>query len=547
MGERARGRGFLSTVLSAGGLVLALLVVPAAATPLAVTAPAAPAAMVTPAEDTIVVGSKNFTENRILAEVMAALIEAHTELDVQLADGLVGTMVVFEALRTGEIDIYPEYTGTGWAVILGETGVARDPLRTYVHVAAEYERRFALTWLQPFGFANSYALAVRSELAERHGLRRISDLAPLAGELTVGVSHEFLDRGDGWRGLVAAYGLNVGDVRGMDHGLAFESIAAGEIDVIDAWTTDGKLLRFDVTVLEDDLRFWPPYDCAPVVRAETLRRHPELRALLDRLAGRLDETRMQQLNLAVEQDGRSFRDVARGFLRDEGLLGPGADGDDPGAAPGERRGDLARFVSGRIGITADLVGRHLALTVGSVVVAALLAVPLGVWLTRRRRWAGLVLGVAGVIQTVPSLALLAFMIPVLGLGLDAAYAALILYALLPILRNTYTGILEVDGDVVEAAVGMGLTPGQVLRRVELPLAARTIMAGVRTATVITIGVATLAAFIGAGGLGEPIVTGLALNDTRLILAGAVPAALLALAADFVLGRVERRLAPGGAR
>jgi osmoprotectant transport system permease protein len=157
-----------------------------------------------------------------------------------------------------------------------------------------------------------------------------------------------------------------------------------------------------------------------------------------------------------------------------------------------------------------------------------------------------VLGVAGVIQTVPGLALLAFMIPVLGLGLDAALTALFLYAVLPILRNTYAGIREVDGDLVEAARGMGLTSRQVLLRVELPLATRTIMAGIRTSTVITIGVATLAAFIGAGGLGEPIVTGLQLNDARLVLAGAVPAALLAILADVVLERLERRLARGRA-
>lgn len=503
----------------------------------------APAATV---DDSIVVGSKNFTENRILAEVFAGLLEEHTELHVEVLDGLGGTKVAFDALLAGDIDVYPEYTGTGWAIVLKQSEPARDPMRTYLHVAREYDRRFGITWCDPLGFSNSYALAVRTELAESRGLRRVSDLRPLADELTFGFSHEFLEREDGWPGLRAAYDLDAAEVRGMDHGLAFESIDDGEIDVIDAWTTDGKLLRFDVTVLEDDLGFWPPYDCAPIVRNATLARHPELRDVFEKLAFRLDAARMQALNLAVEEEGRSFRDVARSFLREEGLIGPatGAAATRDGAAAGERRGDLLEFARGRLGATADLTGRHLLLTAGSVLAAALVSIPLGILLARRRRWAGPILGAAGVIQTVPSLALLAFMIPVLGLGLDAAYAALILYALLPVLRNTYAGILEVDADLVEAAHGIGLTPGQVLWRVELPLAARTIMAGVRTATVITIGVATLAAFIGAGGLGEPIVTGLQLNDTRLVLAGAVPAALLALLADGLLGWVERRLTPG---
>ena len=197
--------------------------------------------------------------------------------------------------------------------------------------------------------------------------------------------------------------------------------------------------------------------------------------------------------------------------------------------------------------TLDLTLRHLFLTAVAVVLAIAIAVPLGIVLTRREALAGPVLGAAGVIQTVPGLALLAFMIPLPGLGLGArsAITALFLYALLPIVRNTYAGIKEVDPDVVEAALGMGLYDRQILWRIELPLAMRTIMAGIRTSTVISIGVATLAAFIGAGGLGDPIVTGLQLNDTHLILSGAIPAALLAVAVDFALGRLERVLTPSG--
>jgi osmoprotectant transport system permease protein len=502
----------------------------------------------TRADRPLVIGSKAFTESRILAHVLGLLVEDRLALPVSMRDGLGGTMIVFEALRAGEIDLYPEYTGTAWALVLKESGRASDPLRTYLHVAREFERRYGLRWMAPFGFSNGYALAVRTELAEREGLTRISDLAAHAGALRVGVSHEFLEREDGWPGLAAAYGLAPASLRGMEHGLAFEAIAAGEIDVIDAYTTDGKLLRYDVRVLLDDRGFWPPYQCAPIVRADALAAHPGLAEVLDELAYTLTDERMQRLNHEVEVEGRAFRDVARRFLESAGLIAR-ADGAGPGAllpAAGERRGTLLAFVKARLPVTLDLLLEHLLLTCLSVLGAAVVAVPLGVLLTRRAALAAPVLGVAGVIQTVPGLALLAFMIPVLGLGLDAALTALFLYAVLPILRNTYAGIREVDGDLVEAARGMGLTSRQVLLRVELPLATRTIMAGIRTSTVITIGVATLAAFIGAGGLGEPIVTGLQLNDARLVLAGAVPAALLAILADVVLERLERRLARGRA-
>jgi len=493
----------------------------------------------------LVIGSKNFTENRILAEILAQLIRAHTDIPVQLNDGLGGTLVVFSALREGEIDLYPEYTGTGWAIVLERDEPARDPWHTYQEVTREYEERFDVRWLPPFGFSNSYALAVRGELARELGLQSVSDLVPHMGELRAGVSHEFLNRQDGWPGVAKLYGLETATLRGMEHGLAFAALADGSLDLIDAWTTDGKLLRYDVAVLRDDKGFWPPYHCAPIVRGDALRRHPELEPLLGRLGLRLSNRRMQALNLAVEADGRSFRDVAREFLAAEGLLDADAPRDADAAAPGERRGSLLEFARARLPDTLRLTGEHLQLSFGAVLAAVLFSVPLGIALARRPRLSQLALNAAGVLQTIPSLALLAFMIPLLGLGLPAAYAALFLYALLPILRNTVTGLRGVDPELIDAARGLGLSRRQILRHVELPLALPTIMAGVRTSTIISIGVATLAAFVGAGGLGDPILTGLQLNDTRLVLAGALPAALLAVATDLALERVERRLTPRG--
>jgi len=482
--------------------------------------------------DTISIGSKADTESRLLAEIMAQLIETRTDLQVERRFGLGGTIIAFESLRQGGIDLYPEYTGTGWTVQLGRTETVSDPLRVYAHVSAEFQRRFEITWMQPFGFSNSYALAMEEDVAAELGVNRISDLLPHQGRLRAGVSHEFLNRGDGFPGLAKTYGLSIGDVRGMEHGLSYQAITAGQVDLIDAYTTDGKLAELDLRLLEDDLGFFPPYDAAAIVRTETLAAHPELGPLLDELAFRIDDARMQSLNFRVEEQGGGFVEVARDFLIEEQLTTAVAA---QATAPPSRSGDMARWVL-----------QHIALTIVAVLLAVVVAIPSGILLTRKRSLAGPVLGIAGVIQTIPSLALLAFMIPLPGLGLGArsAVAALFLYALLPIVRNTYTGIREVDPDLLEAATGMGLTDFQRLWKVELPLATRTIMAGIRTSTVISIGVATLAAFIGAGGLGEPILTGLQLNNISLVLSGAVPAALLAIVADFALGRLERRLSAG---
>jgi osmoprotectant transport system permease protein len=489
----------------------------------------------------IVIGSKTFTESRLLAEIMAQLIEAHTDARVERRFGLGGTKICFDALCAGEIDLYPEYTGTGLVTILGGEALS-GPLQTYIAVQTQFRERYDLVWLAPFGFNNTYAMAMREARAEALGVRTISDLAAHAGELHVGVSHEFLSRKDGWPGLSGSYSLGDVEIRGMEHGLAYAAIESGEIDLIDAYSTDGKLLRYRLRVLEDDRGYFPQYHAAPVVRAQALKGHPELEALLERLALRLPDARMQRLNFLVEEEKRSFEEVARSFLVEEGWVeGAAARTDQPSA---RKRGFFA-LLGARWRKTLALTWQHLELTLLAVLLATLVSVPLGVLCTRVPWLAQPVLGGAGVIQTIPSLALLAFMIPIPGLGLGAtsAVVALFLYALLPIVRNTYTGIREVDADLIEAARGMGLEDLQILRYVQSPLATRTIMAGIRTSTVISVGVATLAAFIGAGGLGEPILTGLQLNDTNLILTGAVPAALLAVLVDGVLAGVERLLVP----
>jgi osmoprotectant transport system permease protein len=499
------------------------------------------------AQDRLVVGSKNFTENRLLSEIMAQLIESRTDLQVERRVNLGGTMVVGSALREGEIDLYPEYTGTAWAIHLGITAKVEDPLRAYYHVAREYRQRYGITWLAPFGFSNSFALAVSEDFAERFGLTRISDLLAHADSIRAGVSHEFLNREDGYPGLARAYGFEIKQLRGMEHGLAYTAIDSGRIDLIDTWTTDAKLRKYRIRILEDDKHFFPPYDCVPIIRTEVLERHPSLEGVLNDLGFGITNELMQKLNYQVEVEERPFDEVAREFLQSTDWTRSWIErrmdaGPRVGMEGGSRRGqNFFDFMADRAAITLSLTVEHLVLTLGAVVMAVVVAVPLGILLTRRRTLAGPVLTATGVLQTIPSLALLAFFIPVFGLGVPAALAALFLYALLPIVRNTYTGINEIDRELIDAARGMGLTRSQILRLVELPLATRTIMAGVRTATVISIGVATLAAFIGAGGLGDPIVTGLQLDNTHEVLSGAIPAALLAIVIDFSLGRAENAM------
>lgn len=496
------------------------------------------------AVDSIVIGSKLFPESRILAEMMSQMIESETDIRVDRRLGLGGTMVCFQAMRSGDLDIYPEYTGTGLVTVLGLDLAQASPLRTYLTVAREFRDQFSLVWLEPWGFNNTYALALRQDTAEKLGIETISDLREHQDSLQVGVSHEFLSRPDGFPGLQKLYDLHLSQVRGLEHSLAYQAMATKDIDVTDAFSTDGELLRYNLKLLTDDRALFPPYQGAPIVRQEILLARPEIGEVLNKLAWRIDDEKMRRLNYRVQVDKVSIAQVAREFLQEEGLLEGSS-----GKSAGELNSQDSMFgeLQSQIATTGRLTGQHLTLVGLSLGMAVLVGVPLGVFITRHRRFSQTVLSISGVIQTIPSIALLAFFIavPGLGLGLRSAVLALFLYALLPIVRNTYTGILGIDPRLLESARGIGLTQRQILRVVEIPLATKTIMAGVRTSAVINVGVATLAAFIGAGGLGDPIVTGLQLNDPSLILWGAIPAALLALVVDKVLGMLETKLSPNG--
>jgi osmoprotectant transport system permease protein len=403
-------------------------------------------------------------------------------------------------------------------------------------VATEFPQRFDVHWLPPLGFENTYAIAVRRETAAQHGLRTLTDLSRAAPGLTAGLTPDFVGRPDGLPGLQQEYELRFAQVRSLLQSVKYTALVNGNVDVIDGYSTDGLIARHQLVVLVDDRNFFPPYEAAALVSGRFYRAFPHAVAALTELSGRIDQPLMQRLNERVEARGQAVPVVAAAALRELGLLAPEARA--PRAAP-ERRSSLLRYFVDQRALLAVLTLRHLLLVLVSLTAAIAVAVPIGVALERAGASAEPVIRAFGVLQTIPGIALIAFMIPLLGIGVVPALVALFLYSLYPILRNTYSGVRDAAPEAVAAARALGMTPGQVLRLVRLPLASPIIMAGIRTAAVIAVGTATLAAFIGAGGLGDPIVSGLALSDTRMILLGAIPAAALALLVDTALGAIER--------
>ena len=500
----------------------------------------------------VVVASKPFGESYLLAEMFSQLLESRG-FKVDRKPGLGATEIAFGALGRDAIDVYPEYTGTGLVAILHDTlpdSVAADPRAVFAHVAVRFANLYHVRWLPPLGFQNTYAIAVTRSTAARYHLRTLSDLARESPHLTAGFTADFIGRSDGLVGLSRVYGLKPRDVRPLAPAVKYQALASGAVDVIDGYSTDGLLARYDLITLVDDRRFFPPYEAAALVSNRLDTQAPGAIAALSLLSGRLDEATMRQLNRRVEVDREDVSKVARDELAMLGLVGSANAASSANAAQQEssaQQSGFWRYLWNRRQTLGALTVRHLELVAIALLAAVLVAVPLGLALERARRIAEPTIGALGVLQTIPSIALLAFMIPLLGVGVAPALVALWLYALYPIARGTYTGVLDADPDAVAAAEALGTTPAQRLMWVRLPLAAPVIMAGIRTAAVITVGAATLAAFIGAGGLGEPIVAGLALADTRMILSGALPAAALALAVDGVLAIVELAIAPAHRR
>ncbi len=462
------------------------------------------------AQEPLRVGGKRFTEAYVLVEVLAQTARAAGAL-VQVQAGLGNTAIVHAALMAGSIDVYPEYTGT-----IAQEILKRPELKTLEELRAALAP-LGLGVDVPLGFNNGYALAMREDRAAALGIAKLSDLARHP-TLRLGLSNEFIGRADGWPGLALRYGLPQRP-QGLDHGLAYEALGkagqAAQIDAIDIYTTDAKIGRLGLRVLQDDATHFPRYDAVLLYRLDVPQRLPAAWAALRALGGSIDETQMIAMNARAELDGVAFDTIAR-----DHLAGSAA----PLKAPAT--GFWARLFGPDL---LRLTLQHLGLVLASVGAAVAIGVPLATWAAPHPRWRGLLLAATGVLQTVPALALLAVLISALGrIGTLPALVALTAYALLPVMRNTCTGLAGVPAGLVMAGQALGLTAWQRLRHIELPLALPVIVAGVRTATSIAVGTATIAAFIGAGGYGERIVTGLALNDRSLLLAGALPAAALAL-------------------
>jgi osmoprotectant transport system permease protein len=477
----------------------------------------------------LIVGSKRFTESYILGEILRQTAAAAGPAEHR--QGLGNTAVVLAALKAGAIDVYPEYLGTIDAEILGH----RTPASREVIAKELAEQGLGLGIA--LGFSNGYALAMPAGEAERLHITKISDLADHP-DVVLGLSHEFLGRADGWPGLAKRYGLTVRPL-GIDHGLSYDAMASGKIAVTDIYTTDAQIAPRHLRVLADDKDYFPHYDAVLLHRLDAATRHPAQWQALQALAGRISPAAMIAMNGRAELRHEPFADIAHDFLSGHlDAAAPAADGTHDGSL-GQRF--LARTFAADL---APLLAQHLLLVAVAVACATLLGVPLGAAAAAWPRSEGPVMATVGVLQTIPSLALLAMLIPLLGrIGTLPALVALSLYALLPIARNTATGLLGVPAGLREAGTALGLTPAQRWRAVDVQLALPTIMAGIGTAAVITVGTATIAAFVGAGGLGDRIVSGLALNDHAMLLAGAVPAAVLALAVQGLFALIERLATP----
>lgn len=531
----------------------AFLALAALAAFFAAAIPAAAAA--TAAErDVLRIGSKRFTESYILGELLAQTAAPHVR--VEHKQGLGNTAIVLAALKSGSIDVYPDYTGTISLEILKHTASA--PLEQMQRELAAQGLGVAV----PLGFNNTYALAVRGEAGAPE---RLSELAGLQG-LRYGLSHEFIGRADGWPGLAQRYGMH-STPRGLDHGIAYEALARKQVDVIDIYSTDAKIGQYGLRVLEDDKSYFPRYDAVLLYRLDAVQRFPAAWQALRGLEGRVSAADMIAMNAAAELRSQPFATIARDWLTRQrtatatraappaatpsvAATAPSAAATAPSAAAmlPATAATLSTVTTAKPSlwqrIFADdfwpLTRQHILLVVMSVAMASLIAIPLGILAAYRPAWREPVMAAAGILQTIPSLALLAIMIPLLGsIGTVPALCALFVYALLPIVRNTCTALSGIPPGQKQAAQALGLRPAQRLRYIELPLAAPIILAGIKTAAVMSVGTATIAAFIGAGGYGERITTGLALNDNTLMLAGALPAAVLALLTQGLFEWMER--------
>lgn len=475
------------------------------------------------------VASKVFTESVILGEILTQSIRA-TDHPATHVMQLGGTRIVYDALKRGEIDIYPEYTGTIIQEIFADhSGLDEEQLSDLL--LADGIRMSA-----SLGFSNNYAIAVRRETAEKYQLDSISDLASHP-ELRLGFGNEFLDREDGWKNLRTTYSLPHQDVAGLDHDVAYRQLEANVIDAMDVYTTDAQLAELDLVVLKDDMNYFPNYEAVVLYRADLAGRVPTAIEQIELLQASITTDTIIKLNAEVASRKASESQAASNFLH--------------------RQFDVHTEVAD-LSIASRIWLRtleHCDLVRRSLIPAIFAAIPLGIIAAKFPKFGQVVLGLVGIVQTIPALALLVLLIApmaklnldTLGAGSATAVAALFLYSLLPIVRNTTTGLASISQEHTESATALGLSPWFRLMHIELPLASPSILAGIKTAAVLNVGFATLGALVGARGYGQPILTGIRLNDTGLIMQGAVPAAGLAILLQILFELAERWFVPAGLR
>lgn len=467
----------------------------------------------------VIIGSKKFTESVTLGEIIGTLAKSRG-IQIVHRKELGGTRILWNTLINGNIDAYPEYTGTIRQEIL-----AGEEIQDSETLVQALKRR-GILMTRSLGFNNTYIIGMKKKRAAELNINKISDLKNHP-QLKLGFSNEFMDRGDGWPSLKLGYGLPQKDVRGMDHDIAYRGLENGTIDAMDLYSTDAEIQYYNLQRLKDDLNHFTEYKAVILYRADLSNRSPDFVTCLKLLEGKISVQQMTRMNARVKLDKIQENQVAAKFINNTFFV----------SLTSEKLTWINRFLKH--------TREHLLLVILSLTAAILVSIPLGIVAARYQKAGQIILGLVGIIQTIPSLALLVFMIPLLGIGGPPAVMALFLYSLLPIVRNTCAGIRGIPNSIIESAQALGLPDRDILFRIELPLASRTILAGIKTSAVINVGTATLGALIGAGGYGQPILTGIRLDDIGLILQGAIPAAVLALLVQFIFGILDRIIIPKG--
>lgn len=492
------------------------------------------------AADRVRIGTQTFTETKVLAEIYKALIEDRTDLSVDVTTDLASSSLLLRSLSKGEMDMGSLYSGEIFNGYF-EVEDTRDRDEVLRQAQEGFDKLWNLKWYDSLGFENTYTLAVKQEVADKYGLSKMSDLKEHAGDMRIGVDTTWLERPtDGYPAFTKEYGFTFAQTSPMEISLVYSAVADNIVDVVLAYTTDPGLKEFNLVTLEDDKQFFPPFDASTVVRKELIEEHPELDEILSSLVGTIDADTMTELSYQVDVEKMEPRTVAMKYLVELGLLD---ESKLPASAMHPDANSFMKFyyyVTENASYLLHLTWVHILMVLCGLGLALVIGIPLGILSARYEKTGRVIMFFTNIIQVLPSMALLVLLMVMFGLGFKSVVIGLFLYSLNPVVRNTYVGLKEVSPGLQDAGKGMGMSRFQLLWKVEMPLSIPFLMAGLRVAAVIAIGVAALAPIIGGDGLGREIYAGLNQRHNIKILAGAIPAALLAILADIFLGRLAER-------